>query len=357
MSSQHKTRNNSLIMDTLKTKETFYYIYKKLVLRDASDLNSYLTRNLKIAIEDNNIEMVKCIYEKCVLHEDLYLSSHLRIAVENNNMEIVKYIYEKYVLHETPRLSSYLIGSLSIVIKNNNIEMLKYICEKCALHEASHLNSYLIGSLKIAIKNNNIEMLKYIYEKCVLHEAPHLSSYLIGSLITAVENNNMEIVKYIYEKCVLHEAPHLNSYLIRSLRTAVENNNIEILIIIFNLINFDIDITQIPKTTNKLIEYLTHYFLLKYSPRYNVPKIYDLPKDLTKLEINYVINNLLKKSVFDIFINDVINNYNIKFFSDKTDITNLRKKMTKENHKSIKKIIYVKRENMILYRKYKRSIK
>jgi hypothetical protein len=167
----------------------------------------------------------------------------------------------------------------------------------------------------------------------------------------------MEILKYIYEKCVLHEDPDLNFNLGFSLRTAIENNNIEILITIFNLTNFDIDITQIPKTTNKLIEYLTHYFLLKYSPRYNVPKIYDLPKDLTKLEINYVLDNLLKKSVLDIFINDVINNYDIKFFSDKTDITNLRKKMTKENHKSIKKIIYVKRGNMILYRKYKRSIK
>ena len=249
------------------------------------------------------------------------------------------------------------VNTIKKAIEDNNIEIVKYIYDKCVLHEDPDLNFILGFSLRTAVENNNIEIVKYIYEKCVLHEDPKLNFNLDISLRTAVKNNNMEILKYIYEKCVLHEDPDLNFNLGFSLRTAIENNNIEILITIFNLTNFDIDITQIPKTTNKLIEYLTHYFLLKYSPRYNVPKIYDLPKDLTKLEINYVINNLLKKSVFDIFINDVINNYNIKFFSDKTDITNLRKKMTKENHKSIKKIIYVKRGNMILYRKYKRSIK
>ncbi len=159
------------------------------------------------AIKTGNIELVNYLLSKRIDIEPsitigekslstLKMETLLSAAVESNNIEMVRFVFNKYDKEATHKN---LMGfsPIDYAVKNGNFEILKFLVEndKKAIGYIKKSNSILVW----AIRSGNFDMVKYlidkganIYEKFAYGKTP---------LHIAVEETNLRIVKHLIEDC------------------------------------------------------------------------------------------------------------------------------------------------------------
>jgi ankyrin repeat protein len=157
---------------------------------------------IHIAVENNNIEIVKyLIEEKKVnmnIRENYNRRTPLHIASERGFLDIVKYLIEKGaninivdVLTET---------ACQLSIRNKHVDVAKYFIEyfktNNIINTPDFEGNYYIH---IAVSQNSIEIVKLLIENKICNVYME-NNYAKTPLIIACEIGSIEIVKYLVEK-------------------------------------------------------------------------------------------------------------------------------------------------------------
>lgn len=175
--------NYALQKDSLK-------FYNKLREKGAaiSQNNEKGKSNLFYAIAFNHKTLFDEFIDSCDLYNSDYSVSPANIAIEKNNINLFKQIYNK-----DSRVRSDKNSLLGYAAQYGNIEIVKFLLKDKANPNASYF--YSVTNFDKALSNGN----KEIIDAMIKSGAKKTKSEIRksgSSLLSAVENNNLEAIKY-----------------------------------------------------------------------------------------------------------------------------------------------------------------
>jgi len=175
-----ETTNHSILQDVIKNGHIELFKWLVPDLNKYSGFSTYRRHHYIHAIKHGSFEILKYIYTKDIEGWTTFAPFVMNVAIDANNIEIVKWLYQNGCNFDE--------RSCIHVARTCNLELLKFLHEnKC---------SWCGEAFFEAIKEDHFETLKYLIDKC------EMNSHILEH---AAEHCRLDTLKWLY-----YESPFAN---------------------------------------------------------------------------------------------------------------------------------------------------